>query len=124
VPIRMAERYVIRSGEIVGGEATYTNFRQFETSARIIPWGERLRDRRGFRPVESCPSSRKRHVQTPRSRCRARSRLVRAGFDWETMRLARFAGVTLFCSACSRRAGVTDRSSALFRLSSTSRFQC
>ena len=37
VPIRMAERYVIRSGEIVGGEATYTNFRQFETSARIIP---------------------------------------------------------------------------------------
>ena len=37
VPIRMAERYVTRSGQIVGGEATYTNFRQFETSARIIP---------------------------------------------------------------------------------------
>jgi hypothetical protein len=37
VPIRMAERYVARSGARVGGEATYANFRQFETSARIIP---------------------------------------------------------------------------------------
>ena len=37
VPIHMVERYVTRSGEIVAGEATYTNFRQFETSARIIP---------------------------------------------------------------------------------------
>jgi hypothetical protein len=37
VPIRMAERYVTRSGELVAGEATYANFRQFETSARIIP---------------------------------------------------------------------------------------
>jgi hypothetical protein len=37
VPIKMAERYVARTGEIVAGEATYTNFRQFETSARIIP---------------------------------------------------------------------------------------
>jgi hypothetical protein len=39
VPIRMAERYVTRSGELVAGEATYANFRQFETSARIIPGG-------------------------------------------------------------------------------------
>jgi hypothetical protein len=37
VPIRMAERYVTRSGATVGGEATYANFRQFETSARIVP---------------------------------------------------------------------------------------
>ena len=37
VPIRMAERYVTRSGALVAGEATYANFRQFETSARIIP---------------------------------------------------------------------------------------
>jgi hypothetical protein len=36
VPIRMAERYVTRTGALVGGEATYANFRQFETSARII----------------------------------------------------------------------------------------
>jgi hypothetical protein len=36
VPIRMAERFVTRSGELVAGEATYDNFRQFETSARII----------------------------------------------------------------------------------------
>jgi len=36
VPIRMAERYVTRSGALVAGEATYANFRQFETSARII----------------------------------------------------------------------------------------
>ena len=37
VPIRMAERYVTRGGALVAGEATYTNFRRFETSARIIP---------------------------------------------------------------------------------------
>jgi hypothetical protein len=37
VPIRMDERYEIRTGEVVAGEATYTNFRQFETSARIVP---------------------------------------------------------------------------------------
>jgi hypothetical protein len=37
VPIRMAERYVTRTGELVAGEATYANFRQFETSARIVP---------------------------------------------------------------------------------------
>ena len=36
VPIRMAERYVTRSGAIVSGEATYDNFRLFETSARIV----------------------------------------------------------------------------------------
>jgi len=36
VPIRMAERYVARTGEIVAGEAAYANIRQFETSARII----------------------------------------------------------------------------------------
>ena len=37
VPIRMAERYVTRTGVLVAGEATYANFRQFKTSARIIP---------------------------------------------------------------------------------------
>jgi hypothetical protein len=37
VPIRMDERFVTRTGEVVAGEATYTNFRQFETSARIVP---------------------------------------------------------------------------------------
>ena len=37
VPIRMAERYVARTGELVAGEATYANFRRFETSVRIIP---------------------------------------------------------------------------------------
>jgi hypothetical protein len=37
VPIRMAERYVTRTGEVVAGEATYANFRQFETSVRILP---------------------------------------------------------------------------------------
>jgi len=37
VPIRMAERYVTRTGAFVAGEATYANFRQFETGARIIP---------------------------------------------------------------------------------------
>jgi hypothetical protein len=37
VPIRMEERYVTRSGAVVSGEATYDNFRQFETSARIVP---------------------------------------------------------------------------------------
>ena len=36
VPIRMAERFVTRTGELVAGEATYANFRRFETSARII----------------------------------------------------------------------------------------
>jgi hypothetical protein len=37
VPIRMVERYVTRSGALVGGEAMYANFRQFETSARMVP---------------------------------------------------------------------------------------
>ena len=37
VPIRMDEHYVTRTGEIVAGEATYANFRQFETSVRVIP---------------------------------------------------------------------------------------
>jgi hypothetical protein len=37
VPIRMTERYVTRTGELVAGEATYGNYRQFETSARIVP---------------------------------------------------------------------------------------
>lgn len=37
VPILMAERYVTRSGALIAGEATYANFRQFETSARIVP---------------------------------------------------------------------------------------
>jgi hypothetical protein len=36
VPIRMAERYVTRTGELVAGEATYANFRQFETSVRVV----------------------------------------------------------------------------------------
>jgi hypothetical protein len=33
----MVERYVTRSGALVGGEAMYANFRQFETSARMVP---------------------------------------------------------------------------------------
>jgi hypothetical protein len=37
VPARMDERYDVRSGEIVAGEATYSNYRQFETSARLGP---------------------------------------------------------------------------------------
>jgi hypothetical protein len=37
VPIRMVERYVTRTGELVAGEAAYSNFRQFETTARIVP---------------------------------------------------------------------------------------
>ena len=37
VPTQMAERYETRTGAIVAGEATYTNFRQFATSARIVP---------------------------------------------------------------------------------------
>ena len=36
VPTRMTELYVTRTGALVGGEATYANFRQFETSVRII----------------------------------------------------------------------------------------
>lgn len=36
VPIRMAEHYVTRTDAIVAGEATYTNFRQFQTSGRIV----------------------------------------------------------------------------------------
>jgi hypothetical protein len=36
VPIRMDERYVTRTGELVAGEATYANFRRFETSVRVI----------------------------------------------------------------------------------------
>jgi hypothetical protein len=36
VPTHMEERYVTRTGAIVAGEATYANFRQFQTSARII----------------------------------------------------------------------------------------
>ena len=36
VPTRMAERYVTRAGELVAGEATYANFRQFETSVRVV----------------------------------------------------------------------------------------
>lgn len=37
VPIRMSERYTTPSGAVVAGDAAYDNFRQFETSARIIP---------------------------------------------------------------------------------------
>jgi hypothetical protein len=37
VPNRMTEHYDTHSDEIVVGEATYANFRQFETSARIVP---------------------------------------------------------------------------------------
>lgn len=37
VPIRMTERYVTGKGDLVAGEATYGNYRQFETSARIVP---------------------------------------------------------------------------------------
>jgi len=36
VPIHMAEHFVTPVGAIVGGEASYTNFRQFQTSARIL----------------------------------------------------------------------------------------
>jgi len=36
VPIRMTERYVTGRGALVAGEATYGNYRQFETSARIV----------------------------------------------------------------------------------------
>jgi hypothetical protein len=36
VPTRMAESYVTKAGAIVGGDATYANFRQFETSGRIV----------------------------------------------------------------------------------------
>jgi hypothetical protein len=36
VPIRMAERYVTRTNEFVAGDAAYTNFRQFETSVRVV----------------------------------------------------------------------------------------
>ena len=36
VPVHMAERYPTPSGAIVAGEARYDNFRQFQTSARII----------------------------------------------------------------------------------------
>jgi hypothetical protein len=36
VPIRMAERYVARNGALVAGQATYANFRRFETNARIV----------------------------------------------------------------------------------------
>jgi hypothetical protein len=36
VPTSMSERFITRDGEIVTGEATYANFRQFETSARIV----------------------------------------------------------------------------------------
>lgn len=36
VPIRMTERYVTRTGAVVAGEATYANYRQFTTSARIL----------------------------------------------------------------------------------------
>jgi hypothetical protein len=36
VPVRMDERYVARTGELVAGEATYSNFRQFQTSVRVI----------------------------------------------------------------------------------------
>jgi hypothetical protein len=37
VPIRMDERYVTRTGELVAGAATYANFRQFDTSVRALP---------------------------------------------------------------------------------------
>lgn len=36
VPVRMTERYVAPTGEVVSGEATYANFRQFQTSGRIV----------------------------------------------------------------------------------------
>jgi hypothetical protein len=37
VPTVMSEHYVTPSGAIVGGEATYANFRQFVTSGRVLP---------------------------------------------------------------------------------------
>jgi hypothetical protein len=36
VPIQMTERYVAPTGEVITGDASYTNFRQFQTSVRII----------------------------------------------------------------------------------------
>jgi hypothetical protein len=37
VPIQMSEHYDTPSGAVVGGKATYANFRQFVTSGRILP---------------------------------------------------------------------------------------
>ena len=36
VPIHMAERYVALTGEVITGDAAYANFRQFETTVRIV----------------------------------------------------------------------------------------
>ena len=36
VPLTMSERYTTRGGSHITGEATYTNYRQFQTSARVI----------------------------------------------------------------------------------------
>jgi hypothetical protein len=40
VPLTMSERYVTRGGSRIGGEASYTNYRRFETSGRILPGGK------------------------------------------------------------------------------------
>ena len=37
VPTSMSERFITRDGEVVTGEATYTNFRQFETRVMSKP---------------------------------------------------------------------------------------
>jgi hypothetical protein len=37
VPVRMSERFTTRGGALVAGDATYANFRQFETSGRVLP---------------------------------------------------------------------------------------
>jgi hypothetical protein len=36
VPLAMSERYTTRGGSKIGGEATYTNYRRFQTSGRVI----------------------------------------------------------------------------------------
>ena len=36
VPLTMSERYTTRGGSKIAGEAIYSNYRQFQTSARVI----------------------------------------------------------------------------------------
>ena len=37
VPVEMRERYDNSWGEVTTGRATYTNYRKFRTSARLVP---------------------------------------------------------------------------------------
>jgi hypothetical protein len=36
VPLTMSERYTTRGGAKIGGEAIYSNYRQFQTGGRVI----------------------------------------------------------------------------------------